>query len=401
MARQLHKLSARTAATLSTVGRHSDGGGLYLSIAGDGRRRWVFMFKRNGKVSELGLGSARDVSLADARALATEYRKVIADGKDPLAVKRQKELPAIDIPTFGVVADRFVDEMVPQFRNEKHIAQWRMTLRVYAEPLRDRSINMIDTDLVVSVLKPIWQKLPETASRLRGRIERILDFARVKGWRAGENPARWRGHLDKLLPKRQRLTRGHHAAMPFEKVPAFVRELRTRDAVGALALEFTILTASRTGEVLGAKWSEFDLEKKVWTIPAYRMKAAREHRIPLTPRLAEILQALKEIAEGEFVFPGANPKKQISGMSMTMVLRRMNREDVTVHGFRSAFRDWAAECTPFPNEVCEAALAHTIQNRTEAAYRRGDLFEKRRQLMDQWALFCATGPHTTNVSLSH
>ncbi len=326
---------------------------------------------------------------------------MIADGKDPLAVKRQKEMPAIEIPTFGVVADRFVDEMAPQFRNEKHIAQWRMTLRVYAEPLRDRSIDVIDTDLVVSVLKPIWQKLPETASRLRGRIERILDFARVKGWRAGENPARWRGHLDKLLPKRQKLTRGHHAAMPFENVPAFVRELRTRDAVGALALEFTILTASRTGEVLGAKWSEFDLEKKVWTIPANRMKAAREHRVPLTSRLAEILQALKEIAEGEFVFPGANPKKQISGMSMTMVLRRMKREDVTVHGFRSAFRDWAAECTPFPNEVCEAALAHTIQNRTEAAYRRGDLFEKRRQLMEQWALFCDAGPNAASASVSH
>lgn len=391
MTRQLHKLSARAAATLSKVGRHSDGGGLYLSIAGDGRRRWVFMFKRNGKVSELGLGSARDVSLADARALATAYRKVIADGKDPLAVKRQKEMPAIEIPKFGEVADRFVDEMAPQFRNEKHIAQWRMTLRVYAEPLRDRSIDVIDTDLVVSVLKPIWQKLPETASRLRGRIERILDFARVKGWRTGENPARWRGHLDKLLPKRQKLTRGHHAAMPYENVPAFVRELRTRDAVGAFALEFTILTAARTGEVLGAKWSEFDLEKKVWTIPANRMKAAREHRVPLTPRLAEILKALTEIAEGEFVFPGVNPKKQISGMSMTMVLRRMKREDVTVHGFRSAFRDWAAECTPFPNEVCEAALAHTIQNRTEAAYRRGDLFEKRRQLMELWATFCAEG----------
>ena len=251
---------------------------------------------------------------------------------------------------------------------------------------------------MLSVLKPLWNERPETASRLRGRIERVLDAAKAQGLRTGENPARWRGHLDQLLPKRQRLTRGNHAAMSYGDVPAFIGDLQSREATAALALEFTILTAARRGEVLGARWDEFDLERAVWTVPAHRMKAGREHRVPLSGRALAIVKALRQAAERcEFVFAGHKPGKPLSGEALGMVLRRMKLDDVTVHGFRSAFRDWAAECTNFTNEVCEAALAHTVTNRVEAAYRRGDLFEKRRKLMDAWAAFCAVAKSAGKV----
>jgi integrase len=279
--------------------------------------------------------------------------------------------------------------MRPSWRNAKHAAQWEMTLRDYAAPLRRLPVDKITTDDVLSVLKPVWNEKPETASRLRGRIERVLDAAKAQGLRNGENPARWRGHLDQLLPKRQRLTRGHHAAMPYAEVPAFVIALQGRQAIAALALEFAILTAARSGEVLGARWNEFDVDRAVWTVPAKRMKAGREHRVPLSRRAVKIVKVLHEASAGDFVFPGQKPGKPLSVMALEMVLRRMKVDDVTVHGFRSAFRDWAAECTNFTNEVCEAALAHVIENKAEAAYRRGDLFDKRRKLMDRWAAYCA------------
>jgi integrase len=266
-----------------------------------------------------------------------------------------------------------------------------MTLRNYAAPLRDKPIDAVDTESVLSILQPLWQSVPETASRLRSRIEAVLDAAKAQGHRHGENPARWRGHLDKLLPKRQKLSRGHHAALPYSQVPAFVASLCEREAVAALALEFTILTAARSGEVLGTHWPELDLEAKVWTIPAMRMKAGKEHRVPLSARAGTIIQRLAEVRTSDFVFPGQRSGKPLSGMAMEMVLRRM-KADVTVHGFRSSFRDWCGEETHFPREIAEAALAHSVGNEVEVAYRRGDALEKRRGLMEAWADFIEGTP---------
>ena len=384
MARKINRLNARAAATIVKHGRHADGGGLYLSISSNGGRRWVFLFRWHGKPTEIGLGSARDVTLARARELAAQARARLAEGISPKDARRPS-----GGSTFGECADRVIEAMRPSWRNSKHAGQWEMTLKEYAAPLRRLPVNAVTTQDVLSVLKPLWNEKPETASRLRGRIERVLDAAKAQGLRTGENPARWRGHLDQLLPKRQVLSRGHHAAMNYTKLPAFIADLRARQATAALALEFTILTAARSGEVLGARWEEFDLEHAVWTVPANRMKAGREHRVPLSKRALKILQAIDRVDANDFVFTGQKPGRPFSVMALHMVLRRMNVEAATVHGFRSAFRDWAAECTNFPNEVCEAALAHVIENKAEAAYRRGDLFEKRRKLMEAWAVYCA------------
>jgi integrase len=397
--RILNRFSAKEVERLKTPGRHSDGGGLYLAIDENGRRRWVFMYVRRGRRVELGLGGGRDLLLAAARTEATALRAMLASGEDPKAARAKEE-----VPTFGECADAYVETMQSSWRNPKHAAQWSMTLKTYAKPIRNRLVDEITTQDILDILQPLWKRVPETAKRLRGRIENVLDAAKAKGQRSGENPARWRGHLDQLLPKRQQLTRGHHVALPYEGVPAFKEELRTRTAVAARALEFTILTACRTSEVLGAKWDEIDLEKCVWIIPANRMKAAREHRVPLSQRCLEILQGMQPEGEEnqeqdqrknraqdkkDFVFPGPKSGESLSTMAMAMLLRRMKSE-VTVHGFRSSFRDWASETTGFPHEVCEMALAHTITNKAEAAYRRGDLFEKRRKLMAAWANYCQT-----------
>jgi integrase len=307
----------------------------------------------------------------------------LANGGDPKAVRAKDH-----IPTFGDCADAYVKTMQQSWRNAKHVAQWSMTLAVYAKPIRSRRVDEITTEDVLDILQPLWTRVPETAKRLRGRIENVLDAAKAKGQRSGENPARWRGHLDQLLPKRQKLTRGHHKALPYDEVPSFMEDLRTRPAAAARALEFTILTACRTSEVLGAQWDEIDLDKKVWTIPPSRMKAAREHRVPLSPRCLEIIADMQKKGTEGCVFPGPKPKKPLSTMAMAMLLRRMKAE-ITVHGFRSSFRDWASETTGFPHEVCEMTLAHVVANKAEAAYRRGDLFEKRRKLMIAWAGYCA------------
>ena len=385
MARQINRLNARAVATLTRNGRHADGGGLYLSISPNGGRRWVFLYRWHGKPTEIGLGSARDVTLARARELAKDARGRLAEGINPKEARKP-----LEGATFGECADQVIAAMRPSWRSGKHAAQWEATLRKDAVPLRRLPVHAISTDDVLSVLKPLWNEKPETASRVRGRIERVLDAAKAQGLRTGENPARWRGHLDQLLPKRQRLARAHHAAMSYEAVPAFIADLQSRDTTAALALEFIVLTAARRGEVLGALWDEFDLERAVWTVPAHRMKAGREHRVPLSGRALAIVKALHQAAGGgELVFAGYKPGKPLSGEALAMMLRRMKLDDVTVHGFRSAFRDWAAECTNLSNEVCEAALAHTVSSGTEAAYRRGDLFEKRRKLMDSWAAFCS------------
>jgi integrase len=345
----------------------------------------VFIFRWHGKPTEIGFGSARDVTLARARELAKQARSNLAEGTNPKDLRK----PSKDA-TFGECADRLIEAMRPSWRNDKHAAQWKMTLLHYAAPLRRLPVSKVGTDDVLSVLKPLWNAKMETASRLRGRIERVLDAAKAQGLRSGENPARWRGHLDQLLPKRQRLTRGHHAAMPYAEVPSFVSDLRSRRATAALALEFAILTAARSGEVLGARWKEFDLDRAIWTVPAERMKAGREHRVPLSVRALRIVADLEVSRTSDFVFSGEKPDRPLSGMPLKMMLRRMKVENATVHGFRSSFRDWAAECTNFRNEVCEAALAHVIENKAEAAYRRGDLFDKRRKLMDAWAVYCGT-----------
>jgi integrase len=384
MARKINRLNARAVATIAKHGRHADGGGLYLSISPNGGRRWVFLFRWHGKPTEIGFGSARDVTLARARELAGQARAKLAEGINPKDARRPSQGA-----TFGECTDRLIEAMRPSWRNAKHAAQWTMTLRDYAAPLRRLPVDKVTTDDVLSVLKPLWNDKPETASRLRGRIERVLDAAKAQGLRNGENPARWRGHLDQLLPKRQRLTRGHHAAMDYADVPTFMGELRGRQGAAGRALEFAILTAARSGEVLGARWDEFDLDRVLWIVPPARMKAGREHRVPLSRRAIKIVTTMHEVRNGDFVFAGDKPGRSLSVMALEMVLRRMKIENATVHGFRSAFRDWAAERTHFANEVCEAALAHVIENKAEAAYRRGDLFEKRRKLMEAWATYCA------------
>lgn len=283
------------------------------------------------------------------------------------------------------------------FRNAKHLAQWKMTLGpAYCGKLRGQHLDDITTDDVLAVLSPIWQKKNETASRLRGRIERVLDAAKAKGLRSGDNPARWRGHLDTLLAKRQKLQQGHHAALPYAEMPAFVAGLRAREAVAARALEFAILTIARSGEVLGATWHEIDMEKKVWTVPAGRMKAGREHRVPLSEAALAVLKAMEPLREAvdgvSYVFPGQRPKRPLSGMAMAMLLRRQKHEQkITVHGFRSSFRDWAGEETSFASETAEASMSHAVGDAAERAYRRGDALEKRRELMNAWAAYCLSG----------
>jgi integrase len=392
--RTLNKLSATKAAKLTRPGRHSDGGGLYLFIDVHGRRRWIFMYARNGKRTELGLGSGRDLSLANARTEAAKLREVLVIGGDPKTERAKDER----IPTFGECADDYIEAMRPSWRNAKHAAQWTMTLTKYAAPMRGKPVNEIGTQDVLGVLQDLWKRTPETAERLRGRVENVLDAAKAKGHRSGENPARWRGHLDQLLPKRQRLSRGHHAALACDAMPDFMADLRGRSAVAARALEFTILTAARSGEVLGAQWDEIDAGKKLWTIPAARMKAGREHRVPLSPRAMEIVEAMAKLGTNGYLFPGPKRGKPLSSMAMAMLLRRMKAK-ITVHGFRSTFRDWASETTGFPHEVCEMALAHVIGNKAEAAYRRGDLFDKRRKLMEAWAGYCARRAGTKVVPL--
>ena len=380
-------------------GRHADGGGLHLLVKESGARSWVFRFMLNGKSRDVGLGTAGPggTSLADARTARDALRLKVKAGIDPLQERQQEAEEALAMAqaanvagiTFKAVAEAYIETNEGSWRNDKHRLQWKNTLSTYVYPvIGDLPVAKVGTAHVLQILEPIWKAKTETASRLRGRMETILDAAKARGYRDGENPARWRGHIAQILPARSRLTRGHHKAMPYEAVPAFVGALHQRAAVAALALEFAILTAARTGEVIGAKWGEVDLEKAVWTIPASRMKAGKEHRVPLSPRAVEILNAVQELRQ-EWLFPAVRGGT-LSGMAMSMLLRRM-QVDVTVHGFRSSFRDWCAESTGYGHEVAEMALAHTIDNKVERAYRRGDLFEKRRRLMGDWATFCISG----------
>ncbi len=397
MAREINKLSARAVTTLSKPGRHSDGGGLYLVVDASGARRWLFLFRWEGKLKEMGLGGTSSVSLAEARQKAAEARKAVAQGVNPIEKRKAAAAPVL---SFGAFADQLVEDIKTGFRNEKHQWQWKHTLETYAATLRPLAIGEVDTEHVLKVLQPLWQSKQETASRLRGRIERVLDAAKAKGLRSGENPARWRGHLDNLLPCRKKLQRGHHAALPYAEVPGLIVELRKREAVAALMLEFTILTASRTNEVTGAEWSEIDSKAKIWTIPAVRMKAGKEHRVPLGTRALAILGQMKPFRdESGYVFPGPRKGKPFSNMAMLALLqKRMDRPELTVHGFRSSFRDWAGESTAFPREIAEAALAHVVGDEVERAYRRGDALEKRRKLMEAWEAFVCELPKEGDVA---
>jgi integrase len=377
-------LTARKVET-AKPGKYSDGGNLYLIVSPNGSRKWVLRFTWRGRAKEMGLGSAAAVSLADAREKAATARRKIGQGLNP--IDEQKRISGV--PNFGEMADQVREALSAGFRNEKHKAQWKSTLATYAATLRDKPVDTITTDDVLVVLKPIWSTKPETASRVRGRIEKVLDAAKAKGFREGENPARWRGHLDHLLPRPSKLARGHHAAMPYDAVAAFILKLRERDAMAASALEVCILTAARSGEILGMRWNEIDLDKRVWTVPAHRMKAGREHRVPLSQRATDILVGLSKNRSGDFVFPGQRREKPLSNMAMEMMLRRMKIENSTTHGFRSSFRDWAGNETGYPRELIETALAHVIGDKAEQAYRRSDALEKRRDLMEAWAAFCS------------
>ena len=403
MPRDLNKLSAKFVETITKPGRYADGGGLYLQVskATDGvTKSWLFRYMRGGGTSRaMGLGavSTRNgdglTTLVKARQKRTRARELLESGIDPLQSKRAgraaERLEKAKLITFAQCADQYIASHEASWKAAKHARDWRGSLTKHAYPIiGNLPVSAIDLALTKKVLEPIWKTRTKTAVDVRGRIELVLNWAKIHGYRDGENPARWKGHLENVLPKPSKIAKvKHHAAMPYADVPAFMVALREKTVLGARALEWTVLSAVRSEETLGAEWSEIDIGKKVWTIPASRMKADADHRIPLTSRMLEIVKSLPR--GGKHVFPGQTPSKRASGAVMWFLLRSMTSSGETVHGFRSSFRDWAAEQTAYPSDVIEMALAHTIANRVEAAYRRGDLFEKRRQLMADWAKFCA------------
>lgn len=395
MARTMHKLSVKSVSSLTAPGIYSDGANLYLRVQKPTQRSWVFIWQDSGRRREMGLGPSPQVGLAHARQRAQEVRDLIAQGVDPVGKRRAIALT----PTFGEVADTYIEDRLSTVKSDKSVDRWKRHIGEggYAADLRPVRVDRIGTDEILGVLRPLWDRIPSSAKILRGYIEGVLDVAKVRGHRTGENPARWAGHLALMLPAPRRLERGHHAALSIHDMPDFWVELRKQPSVAAKALQLTILTACRTSEVLKAKWEEFDLERSVWTIPAARMKAGREHRVPLSPLARAILP---ERHPGvDCVFPGRSGNAPLSNMAMDMVLRRMG-VDVTVHGFRSTFRDWAGEMTNAPREVAEAALAHTVGNAAELAYRRGDAFEKRKLLMREWATFCSQRYEPANGNVS-
>ncbi len=394
-------------------GRYGDGNGLYLFVKPNGSRFWLFRYVRDRKMREMGLGRAPGsatekgaVKLAEARARAGELIRLVRSGVDPLAqrkaekaaAKAEAQRAAVRGITFRDVAKQYIDAHEVAWRNPKHRAQWRNTLDTYAFPhFGDVPVAEVATAHVLAALEPIWQTKAETATRVRGRIEAALDYATARGWRQGDNPARWRGHLANLLPARGKVAPvEHHAALPWREIGDFMTALRKQAGVSAQALAFTILTAGRTGEVLGAAWHEIDLGAKIWTVQAARMKAGKEHRVPLAEPALAVLGDMAKLRTstdpGAYVFPGGKHSKPLSLMALAMALRRMKRDHLTVHGFRSTFRDWAAEATSYQREVAEAALAHKLGDKTEAAYQRGDMLAKRSRLMAEWAAFCDRPP---------
>ena len=412
MVRKANRLTARTVASKTAPGLYGDGNNLYLQVNRQGARSWVFRYMSNGKARGMGLGPVDAVTLAEARQAALEARKLLLAGMDPIEHKRARKAAQADTITFWEAAKAYIETHKSAWRNEKHADQWESTLRTYAKPiLGNRDVRGIEPGHVLRVIKPIWETKRETASRVRGRIESVLDWATANKYREGDNPARWKGNLAHSLPRRAKLaTEKHFPALPYGEVATFMADLRTQQGASARALEFAILTASRSKPVRLAKWNEIDLKAKLWTVPAENMKAGRPHTVPLSDRAASILKELAATKESEFVFPSTKPRKGLSDMAMTALIRRMHKvslaaggkgytdkdgEVITAHGFRSSFRDWASEQTAFASEVSEMALAHVVSNKVEAAYRRGDLLEKRRRLMDEWAKYCGL------ISLKH
>ena len=403
MSRRIQRLSAKAVESKKQPGYYPDGGGLYLQVSRSGTKSWVFSFTLARKQREMGLGPLGTaphyvVSLAAARAKAADCRNLLANNVDPIAAREsraQLALTAAKSITFREAAKRFIARNRPTWKNPKHISQWENTLATYADPIMGHlPVADVDAALVLRVLEPIWISKHETADRVRQRIERILSWSTVRGYRSGDNPARWRGHLDQTLPtisKEERVK--HFPALPYKEIPAFMRQLRAESGIAPLALELTILSAMRTDAVIPARPQEFDLHEAVWTIPAERMKGKRRvaHRVPLSPRALAIARE-RIVAGGEFMFPGLKEGKPLSNGAMLQLLDRMGHGEITVHGFRSTFKDWATECTAFPEIVSEMVLAHKISNKVEAAYRRGDLIEKRRPLMVAWEKYCKSCP---------
>jgi integrase len=396
MSRRVNHLSAVLIKSLSQPGYYGDGTGLYLQVSMSGSKSWIFRFSMAGKRREMGLGPLHTISLAMAREKAQECRRLVAGGIDPIAARdadrTSQALSAARLKTFDQCAAAYIKSHRASWKSAKHAAQWETTLATYASPVfGTMPVSDVDTDLVMRALRPIWDAKTETAVRLRGRIESILDWATVSRYRQGENPARWRGHLQNLLANPNKIAPvQNHPALPWFEIPAFMELLELCEGIAAVATRFAILTAARSGEVRGARWAEMDLEAMLWTVPAVRMKAGKEHRVPLSTAAVTLLRNLER--KGELIFPGRRRDTMLSDMSLTAVLRRMDRGDITVHGFRSTFRDWCSEApgNMFPREVCEHALAHSLPNKVEAAYRRGDLLEKRILLMQAWSDYCVS-----------
>jgi len=385
----IHKLTARKVSTAGR-GKHEDGGGLRLVVSSGGAKKWVLRFTVNGKRREMGLGSYPDVQLSVARNKASEHRNLAKSGIDPIESRRSEPEQT---PTFTTCAARYIRAHRSGWRNAKHARQWVSTLKTYVRPeIGSKPVDLIATDDILKILNPIWNTKTETAKRIQGRIESILDYAAAHKYRGQMNSARWRGHLDKLLPKPTRVKKViHHPAMPYSDVPNFMAELTDNDSISASALRLLILTATRTSEVLHSRWDEANLEQKIWTIPADRTKTRQEHRVPLSDAAVVILNAQPHIEGTPYIFPGARQGRPLSNMALLQLMRGMgygvggNLGDYVPHGFRSSFRDWSGEVSNFPRDVAEMALAHVIENKVEAAYRRGDLFEKRRMMMQSWS----------------
>lgn len=373
------------------VGKHADGNGLYLIVEKSGSKGWWFIFSWGGKRPEMKLGDASKggMSLAQAREAVVMARRRVREGVNPIEARREARSRDVDAVTFGQVADEYFDAKKVEYRNEKYREMVRVALTRTLAPLRPIPVAEVTTESVLAALKPVWVAAPETGKRLREKIEAVLDAASAKGLRQGDNPARWKGHLEHLLPKRPKVEKSHHAAMDYRAVPDFMSRLRADETMAARALAFCIFTASRSGEVYGARWSEINMAEKVWVIPPHRMKAGREHRVPLSEAALEILEKLEKTKTCDFIFTSPRGPRPLSHIAMAKVLNRLGVDGATVHGFRSGFRDWAGHETHFPREIAEQALAHRLGDAAELAYKRGDFLEKRRDLMQAWAQFCA------------
>lgn len=402
MARAIEKLTLLAVAQAKRPGHYGDGLGLYLQVSAGGTKSWIFRYRHGSKRREAGLGPCHTVSLAEAREEALQYRKQLRQGVDPIearkAARLKRRLDTAKAMTFRACAEAYIEAHKSAWRSPKSLVQWQGSLKTYADPaLGDHPVQDIDTTLVMRVIEPLWSKKPETASRVRRRIESILNWAIARGYRDGPNPARWRGHLDQLLPRKSKVRPVEHfTALGHQEIGTFMAKLRQQGSIPAKALEFAILTAARTGEVIGARWAEINVAERLWTIPASRMKSNRQHAVPLSGAAMAIVTAMAEVRQGDFLFPGSRLGRPLNSSVFLVVLRRMEL-NVTPHGFRSTFSDWCAERSTFSAEVREMALAHAIGNKAEAAYRRGDLLQKRKQLSEAWAAYCGAAPTTAAV----